>query len=379
MQPMPLEHARFRVFPRQSHQLAIFFSGSSTPDHEFRWWKIGNRIDASVILVNNGPNEWYQGGIDGLGSTRVEVTNTFRAYAKVLGAKRLYTVGTSMGGTGAILHGVPLGARVLAFAAETRMDWPWSNVRRLMVPGFKPPASNLRPIMAKARAPIYLYAGECEPVDLVSAQYVADLPNVFAESMRRVTHGPPSYLKARDRLDPLIDAFLQDEHLPKMPEGGWGLEGDFAVHLYDAYCADREKRFEDAVRAANAAVRFYPRSEYANYLLGKGLLHLKHYAKAEAALQEAVNLHRGLWPARLHLATAIEKQGRAVEAVALYKQMDRNVIVGGRANYALGQIYLSKGSTASALKRFRNAVELDPHRAAFRARLDQVAGAYATR
>ncbi|MFT4954809.1 MAG: hypothetical protein ACI8U3_001183 [Brevundimonas sp.] len=373
MQPTPLEHARFLVFPRQSDGLAIFFSDTGKPDHDFAWREIGNRIDASVILVNNGPNQWYQGGIDGLGETREQVTATFRAWAAHLGATRLYTVGTSMGGTGAILHGVPLGARVLAFAAETRMDWPWSNVRRLMQDGFQPPIMDLRPFMEKARAPIFLYAGECEPVDLVSARHVADLDYVFADSMRRVQHGPPNYLKKRDRLDPLIDAFLRDEMPAPMPEGGWGLEGDFAHDLYGAYCADMEKRHADTVRAATAAVRFYPRSEYANYLLGKGLLLTKQYEKAEAALADAVRLHPGLWLARLHLANAIAKQGRLAEAVALYKKMDRNVIVGGRANYALGQIYLSKNSLASARKRFEMAVEMDPHRESFRAKLDQVA------
>ncbi|MEH6665104.1 MAG: tetratricopeptide repeat protein, partial [Brevundimonas sp.] len=342
-------------------------------------WKIANRVDASVILVNNGPNEWYQGGIDGLGETREQVTDTFRAWAAHLNASRLYTVGTSMGGTGALLHGAALGARVLAFAAETRMDWPWSNVRRLMVKGFTPPVMDLRPVLERATAPIYLYVGECEPVDLVSAKHVADLEYVFAESMPRVTHGPPNYLKNRGLLDPLVDGFLDDAHLPRMPEGGRGLVGGFATKLYEAYCADREKRFKDAVRAASAATRSYPRSEYANYLLGKGLLHLKHYAKAEAALSEAVRLHPGLWPARLSLATAIEKQDRAVEAVALYKKMADNVIVGGRANYALGQVYLSKGSMASALQRFRKAVAMDPHRAAFQAKLDQVEADYAAR
>ena len=222
MSPTSHEHARFRVIPRQSDQLVIFFSDTSRTAHDFHWAEASVHVDASVILVNNGPNEWYQGGIDGLGSTRVEVTNTFRAWAKHLGARRLYTVGTSMGGTGAILHGVPLGARVLSFAAETRMDWPWSNVRRLMVKDFKPPVMDLRPVIEKARQPIFLYVGECEPIDLVSAHHVADLDRVFAESMRRVTHGPPSYLKSRNRLDPLIDAFLRDEHLPRMPEGGWG-------------------------------------------------------------------------------------------------------------------------------------------------------------
>lgn len=370
--PTPLEHPRFRIFPRDSDQLAIFFSGSSTPDNEFRWWRIGNRINTSVILVNNGPNQWYQGGVDGLGATRVEVTNTFRKWASHLGAKRLYTVGTSMGGTGALLHGVPLGARVLAFASETRMDWPWSNVRRLMQEGFKPPVNDLREVVGKARAPIFLYVGECEPVDLVSASHIADLPRVFAESLKYVQHGPPNYLLRKGRLDPLIDAFLNDEHLPRMPEGGWGLEGNFAETLYEAYCADMEKRWAEAAAIAQRAVNTYPRSEFANYLLGKALLHLKRYASAEASLTTAVEIYKGLVAAQLLRATAIARQGRLAEAVSIYKGLAENALVGGRANYAMGQIYFDKGSLRAAATCFRRAVEMDPHRANFRARLEEL-------
>jgi hypothetical protein len=370
--PTPLSHPRFRVFPRDSDQLVIFFSGSSTPDNEFRWWNIANRIDASVILVNNGPNQWYQGGIDGLGETRAAVSNTFRKWAAHRAAKRLYTVGTSMGGTGALLHGVPLGARVLAFASETRMDWPWSNVRRLMQDGFKPPVNDLRPVIAKARAPIFLYVGECEPVDLVSAAHIADLPKVFADSMRYVQHGPPNYLLRKGRLDPLIDSFLNDEPLPRMPEGGWGLEEGFAVALYDAYCADMEKRWADAAKFSQRAVNIYPRSEFANYLHGKSMLHLKRYAAAEQSLTTAVELYKGLVAAQLLRGTAIARQGRLVEAVSIYKQLSENALVGGRANYALGQIYFDKGSLKAARVCFRRAVEMDPQRANFRARLQEL-------
>lgn len=72
MEPTPREHPRFRVIPRPSDQVAIFFSGSSAPDHHFHWWKIANRIDANVILVNNGLNQWYQNGVPGLGDSYEE-------------------------------------------------------------------------------------------------------------------------------------------------------------------------------------------------------------------------------------------------------------------------------------------------------------------
>lgn len=372
--PTPLDHPRFRVFPRKSEKLAIFFSGSNTADHSFEWLDTALRIDASAIVVSNGPNQWYQAGIDGLGGDRTEVTRSFRQWAKHLDAQSLYTVGAAMGGTGAFLHGVPLGARVLAFSCETQMDLVGGNVQRLMEKGFTPPVPDLRPMVEKARAPIFLYAGESDPVDLYSAFNLADLPNVFADSLRRVQHGVVSYLHRKGRLAPMIDAFLDNQHLPRMPEGGWGLDEQFAETLYDAHRADIERRWGDSARLAKRAMNYYPRSDYANYLHGKGMLHLGKFSHAETALAAAVALNSGLTPARLQLARAIERMGRLDEAVAAYTQIADHPIIGGRANFALGQIHSRRGDLTSALACFRRAVEMDPQRANFRAKLQELEG-----
>lgn len=375
--PTPLDHPRFRVFPRKSDKLAIFFSGSNTADHSFEWLDTARRIDASAIVVSNGRNQWYQGGIDGLGHGRNEVTGSFRHWAKHLGASSFYTVGAAMGGTGALLHGVPLGARVLAFSCETQMDLVGGHVQRLMEKGLTPSVPDLRPMVEKSRAPVFLYAGESDPVDLYSAFNLADLPNVFADSLRRVQHGVVSYLDRKGRLAPMIDAFLDNQHLPRMPEGGWGLEERFAETLYAAHSADIERRWGDAARLSKRAMNTYPRSDYANYLHGKAMLHLGKFSHAESALTTAVALNRGLAPARLLLARATERMGRLDEAIAAYAQIADHPIIGGRANFSLGQIHSRRGDLTSALACFRRAVEMDPQRANFRARLQDLDGAEA--
>lgn len=372
--PTPLDHPRFRVFPRNSEKLVIFFSGSNTADHSFEWLETALRIDASAILVSNGPNQWYQAGIHGLGDDLTAVTRSFRLWAKHLGAEELYTVGAAMGGTGALLHGVPLGARVLAFSCETQMGLVGGNVQRLMEKGFSPPVADLRPVVQTARQPVFVYAGESDPVDLYSAFNIAGLPNVFADSARRVQHGLVSYLHRKGRLSPMIDAFLANEQLQRMPEGGWGLEEQFAETLYNAHRADIERRWEDSARLAKRAMNFYPRSDYANYLFGKSMLHLGKFSHAQTALANAVALNRGLMPARLQLARAVERMGRLEEAVAAYSQIADHPIVGGRANFALGQIHSRRGDQASALACYRRAVEMDPQRSTFRARLLELEG-----
>lgn len=369
--PTVLEHPRFRVFPRKSNQLAIFFSGSSTPDHEFRWWKIANRISASAILVNNGPNEWYQRGIDGLGGSVDEVASTFRAWADHLDATRIYTIGTSMGGAGALIYGAKLDAKTLAFAAETRTDFPWGNVQRLMDKTFVPPHGELRSMIAQSKGCVDLICGESEPVDLLSASLIGDLPQVNVISLKKVAHGPPNYLKNRGRLDGVLDAFLSDRPLPPFPEQGDGAEGGYPAALYDAYCADKEKRFGDAEQAARQALAIYPNAELATALLGRALLYQGRALEAVPILREAMTLHPTS-ENRFLLATAMEKSGDVVGAVAIHKEILKRYPTFSRSHYALGKIYAAKKSWRSALKRLRMAIDCDPGRANFKRELDRV-------
>lgn len=372
--PTPLDHPRFRVFPRDSEKLAIFFSDANTADHSFDWLEAARRIDASAIVVSNGRNQWYQAGIDGLGRDRGEVTGSFRKWAKHLDATSLYAVGSGMGGTGALLHGVPLGARVLAFSCETRMDLVGGDVQRWMEKDFAPNAPDLRPVVEKARAPIFLYAGESDPVGLYSASNVADLPNVFADSFRRVEHDVAAYLDRTKRLAPMLGAFLDDQHLPQVLEGGWGLEEQFSATLYAAHRAATQRRWRDSARFAKRAVNYYPRSDHANYLLGKAMLRLEKFSHAANALTTAVSLNGELASAKLQLAKAMRKLGRPDDAIAVYQQICDHPVVGARVNFVLGQLYSRRGDTTSALMCFRRAVEMDPQRPNFRARLQELDG-----
>lgn len=134
----PIEHPRYRIVPRDSKKLVIFFSGTGVEDYRFHWWNMGQRIDASIIYVNNGRNEWYMRGIPGIGDTYETTVAGFMTWAKALGATDIFACGGSMGGSGALIYGVPLGARVLGMGFETRLDFPWGNVQRLMLRDFIP-------------------------------------------------------------------------------------------------------------------------------------------------------------------------------------------------------------------------------------------------
>ena len=370
--PGPLEHPRYQVIPRPSDKLDIFFAGAGVEDSRFHWWKMAQRIDASVILVNNGRNEWYMHGIPGLRGTYEETIEGFRAWASPLDATEIYTCGGSMGGSGALVYGVPLGARVLGMGFETHLNSPWGNVQRVMLTDGEPPFRDFGPLVEKATQRIVVYAGESEPVDLLGAAHIADLPLVETITLRQVGHGPPAHLRNRKRLDPIFDAFLNDEPLPGVPNAGNGLTPGFPEALYAGYSADREKRWVDVEAQARKALNLYPRSEFAMMLLGKGLLHQKRLPEAISALKTAVEMHRQSQEARFLLAHTTEHAGDVYGAVALHKAILDEWPNFGRSHYSLGRIYASKNSWKSALSRLRKAVECDPQRTNFREELERV-------
>lgn len=369
MQPTVLEHPRFRIIPRPSKRLVVFFSGSTTPDHVFRWWKAAQRTEASAILVNNGPNEWYQRGIDGLGASVDEVADTIRKWADYLGATRLYTVGTSMGGAGALLYGAKLGANVLAFAAETRLDYPRGNVQRLMVKDFTPEYPDLRPLLEKATGYITLISGESEPVDLISAAHVTGINRLNVVSLKRVTHGPPNYLKTRKRLTPLVDAFLADKRLPDFEEEGMGAHtAGFPEALYAAFCADKDKRFAEAEKYASAALALYPESELATALLGRSIMQLGRPKEAIPFLQAAVRSHSRAENRYLY-GSCLLKVGRKKDAAVVFKKMIEKYPENPDGYYGLATTYASASSYKSAFSMMKKAVTLEPKRESFRKKL----------
>lgn len=372
----PIEHPRYRVVPRDSKKLVIFFSGTGVEDHCFHWWNMGQRIDASIIYVNNGRNEWYMRGIPGIGDSYEATVRGFKAWADALGATDIFTCGGSMGGSGALIYGVPLGARVLGMGFETRLDFPWGNVQRLLVRDFIPSFTDFRPLVARAKKRIVVYAGESEPVDLAAAAYIADLPMVETITLRGVGHGPPSHLRNRGRLDPAFDAFLNDEPMPPLVNAGSGMTPGFADTLYSAYCAEREKRWGDLERWSRRAISIYPTSEYATMFLGKSLLQQKRNKEAVEVLTRASQINPKWRETRFLLGSAKEKAGDLLGAVQVHKGILSIWPTYGQSHYALGRIYAGKKSYKSALKCLDRAVQYEPSRHGFRQKLDTVRAEY---
>lgn len=369
--PTPLSHPRFRVIPRRSKQLVIFFSDASTPDNVFHWDAHAKRLKASVILVNNGPDEWYQGGIDGLGASVDEAVGTIQRWAAHLGATRLYTIGTAMGGTGALLYGAKLNANVLTFSPDTMLGLPLSDPHRLMSTGLQ--HADLRHLlMARTAGSVGIISAEGDPVDLLSAAHLTGIIRVNVISIQRTNRKTSAHLHKQKLLNPIVDAFLADQRFPDLEAEGMGAHiPDLPEALYEAFYADSEGRFADAERHARLALELYPEAATAATLLGKSLMEQGRFKEALPIVRDAAKTNRSL-ENRFMLASLRENIGDLDVAVGMHKRILDLYPKFARSHYAIGQIEAQSENWQAAMSHLEAAVQLEPETEIFHKELDRV-------
>lgn len=374
MEPTAREHPRFRVIPRPSDQVAIFFSGSSAPDHHFHWWNIANRIDASAILINNGRNQWYQNGVPGLGDSYHETVETLRAWVSELGAIRVYTCGASMGGSAALMYGVPLNASVLGLGFEPHMNYPFGHVQRIMDKECPIAVPDSRPLARASQKPILVYAGENYPTDVLGAHDLMDCPSVTVTTVRRSGHDLAFQLRRAKELDLIVDAFLEDRKPPRVRAAGRAcVIADYPQVLYAAECATLRKEWNEAEIQARKAVKLYPSGEWPYFLLGQALIYLKRPDEAIPYLSAALSLHPELDQAEFLLGSALRRIGELFEAVRIHRRRIKRNPDAHSSHYDIGLIYQKLGDTSKAVSQFKTAVALAPRNTSYQARLNACA------
>ncbi len=155
----------------------------------FEFLKLISDLPVQKMFVRDVYKSWYHAGLKGLAANIDEGADVLRGLIEESGAKRVLTIGNSMGGYAAILYGALLEAdEVLAFAPTTFANWK----NRLRYLDFRPLFRYFRrspvktpkycdlarvPGVDKPRIEIYFDAGYRE--DAAHARHLAKAnPNV---------------------------------------------------------------------------------------------------------------------------------------------------------------------------------------------------------
>ena len=130
-------------FDGSSEVLLISFAGvgigMGVPYFEFL--KLISDLPVQKMFVRDVQKSWYHAGLKGLSANIDQSVEVLRGIIAESGARRVLTIGNSMGGYAAILYGALLGAdEVLVFAPTTFANWK----NRLRYLDFRPLFGYLR-------------------------------------------------------------------------------------------------------------------------------------------------------------------------------------------------------------------------------------------
>jgi pimeloyl-ACP methyl ester carboxylesterase len=117
-----------RVYPGRPLIISFGFNDwQRMPNFDFfgRTKKLEKRfgITFNRLLIRDVANAWYHRGVPGLGAHVDEVAATLRSLVRAIRPSEVITMGQSMGGYGAIMFGMLLGAdRIVAFGPQSHLD-----------------------------------------------------------------------------------------------------------------------------------------------------------------------------------------------------------------------------------------------------------------
>ncbi len=361
-QPTALSGPSFHLRTvRGSTKLVLFFGGIGARDGRFQYWKVGKALDAHCLFLSDGRKHWYQGGVPGLGDHLESTLDSIRRWAVVLGTDEIYAFGQSMGAHGAILYGARLGARVIAFGAETILRLESSRSMRMLAADAHIAHPDLLDAIIAAEKPILTFASEEDPIDLYCIDRVNGLPNCRARTITGYKHDLATHLHRADQLVPMLRTFVDNRPIPLLQNEGRALSHPgFAEAFYDLFRHVRAGRYDEAAAAGTFAVSLYPRSAYASYLTGKALFAMKQIGPARPHLENALTLAPSEPGYRFLMGRCLAQLREYDRAIAIFDGIIAERPDSAGAFHQIAGIRYRQGDLLQALAASRRAVALAP-------------------
>lgn len=350
----------------RDYPTVISFSSVSTEKGRFKPYSALLEGSYNLIFVNDRDNMWYQHGIDGLDGTSQGAATALVSEARRIGNGRVVTLGSSMGGFGAVLFASLGGADgCLAFGVETLLNLPGSRSLRFIskTAGVRYP--DLRDIITAAT---HLVVSEEDETDLYCALRVLDHPLITAQSIRGIDHPGIQIITP---LHKLIETFAYTgcAPLPSDRIGGVLRSRDLVSRLFEASmiasASGDEKALPILSRLATEGAHFLPDQRLAeiykrNNDYPRALLHWRRVLELEPLSYNALT-SLGSWT-KQPVEASIELLRRSAKINPYH----------GPTFLHLGKMYLKMGHEQLAEQNFRQALKVTPALSAAQLELDKL-------
>lgn len=356
-----------------ARQFLILLSATGTKPGRFNLWKYADVLPCHKLYLRVPTNSWYQQGVPGLGADLEETLESIRRLIAGTGADRVCTVGSSMGGYGAILFGLELDASVLAFSPEIVLDLPFSRSSKMIPDDVERVVPDLRDKLAKANHPVMIYTGEMDPVDLYCAAMIRKLSHISIVTFRDDEHTVMRTLFQTGRLEQTLMDFVEGNSLQPIMEKGNALSvARYPRHFYRGWQHYVKRNDTAAIEEFRLALEAYPISARVNFFMAKLLLRNDNPEKAREHAALALAMTPNFIEHRILFAHCLRMTDALDGAIYCHMKILESWPDTDQSHYDLGQIYLLQGRVELARTHFREAVRLVPTNASYARKLVQL-------
>lgn len=354
--------------------LVVFFGAKDLEEGQFNFPSLNHSLRAHRLLLNNGGNQWYQGGIPGFGADFETCAAQLLRWQEALGASEICLIGTSMGAYGALRYGARLGLRVLAFSCDHRLGATLSKSRRYYDGPEPAPCPDLRPSIRVAPQGFSatLLVGERDVGDLYAALQLQSTGRVQAVSILGADHFIPMFLSKRGKLSRMLTNFVEQGCTSLPCARGRALEiSNYVATVYAATLAEDRRDWDEAEARAREALAYYSDGEAARLLLGRLLVSSKRYQEAISILSQALVVapeDRGL----SMLAQALREEGQLGQALMIHETILAREPGMHSSHYAIALILQKMGRLSDARDALMHALRIKPNHATYLERMHKI-------
>lgn len=102
------------------------YGGHATPASRFEWVNVVTRLNVNAMFLRDTHQQWYHAACLGFSTSFDHTLLNIRSFIRANAIERVITLGSSMGGHGALLLGAHLNAdHAVTFAPQVNMHSEW--------------------------------------------------------------------------------------------------------------------------------------------------------------------------------------------------------------------------------------------------------------
>lgn len=323
--------------------LVVVFGFRDLEKGKFSHFSYFRNTKYNVLFLNSHENNWYQSGIEGLGSTHEETLSSLKEIIKEFEATLITFFGFSMGAYGAILYSCFLHpTKVVALAPEFDLKLDFS--RSLENLGEKPLLKQdlTKLLQNNIVSDIHVLCGDIEAIDLYFYAKYKDVINGSFTFIKGCAHYVTSFLHSENEFDTMITSLptLNRYELPSK----YVLDHIDDLSLEDAAAFLRAenlykyKKFKESVELFSTIEASFKEWGPFWWHFGRSYLKSKEYEKAKECFKRAIDIQEENPYFLFDLANAFRLNNEQDKALEILNSISEKQFVGDRAKRLIAKI-----------------------------------------